>query len=52
MKRNLTTLQMSKIKEIFSDRVRFNRVELEVQELQVLEAAFQQRTGLLWTSSE
>ena len=27
MKQNLTTLQMSKIKEIFSDRVRFNRVE-------------------------
>ena len=27
MKQNLTTVQMSKIKEIFSDRVRFNRVE-------------------------
>ena len=27
MKQNLTTVQMSKIQEIFSDRVRFNRVE-------------------------
>ncbi|KJS49882.1 MAG: hypothetical protein VR66_05995, partial [Peptococcaceae bacterium BRH_c23] len=27
MKQNLTTVQMSKLQEIFSDRVRFNRVE-------------------------